>query len=241
MDVVTIDEKCLERIRKLRLPMVKDNNLYVVLSVRGDGVRASEKWNAKVYRNKKGRLKLVTVDLKTLQDMMEGRALPTKKRTIQVDDAGWGFPLGGVMIGATDGMRVETAMVPVECFQGERFERKEYLKQAATATLGLLERLGARPEDTMVEICTGYVNVGSKEALREAGYDVRVGEIAGLLQEELEKRFAEYVRKLGYPGYVDPKTTHDSKGTFEGIVKWIEESPGERMRLAKTGWRRFKR
>lgn len=241
MDVVTIDEKCLERIRKLGLPMVKDNNPYVVLSVRGDGVRASEKWNAKVYRNKEGRLKLVTVDLKTLRDMLEGRAPVKKAHTIWVDDAGWGFPLGGVMIGATDGMRVETAMVPVECFQGERFKRKEYLKQAATATLGLLERLGARPEDTLVEICTGYVNVGSKEALRKAGYDVKVAEIAGLLQEELEKRFAEYVRKLGYPGYVDPKTTHDSKGTFEGIVKWIEESPEGRMRLAKTGWRRFKR
>jgi len=239
MDVITIDEKLLDRIRRLGLPAVKEKTPYVVLSIRGDGKRAPEKWNAKVYRNKEGRLRLVTVDLRTLQDMLEGRA-PVKKRIIQVDDAGWGFPIGGVMIGATDGMRVETAMVSVECFQGERFRRKEYLKKVADATLGLLERFGARPEDTTVEICTGYVNVGSKEALRKAGYDVRVGEITGLLQEELEKRFAEYVRGLGYPGYLDPKATHDSEVAFENIMRWIEGAPEGRMRLAKTGWRRFK-
>ena len=239
MDVITIDEKLLDRIRRLGLPAVKEKNPYVVLSIRGDGERAPEKWNAKVYRNKEGRLRLVTVDLRTLQDMLEGRA-HVKKRIIQVDDAGWGFPIGGVMIGATDGARVETAMVPVEYFQGERFRQKDYLKQAAEATLSLLERFGARPEDTAVEICTGYVNVGSKEALRKAGYDVRVAEIAGLLQEELERRFAEYVRGLGYPGYLDPKATHDSKEAFEDIMKWIMEAPEERMRLAKTGWRRFK-
>ncbi len=239
MDVSTIDERLLERIRGLGLPAAKEKNPYVVLSVRGDGKRAPEKWNAKVYRNKEGRLRLVTVDLRTLQDMLEGKG-HAKKRVVQVDDAGWGFPLGGVMIGATDGVRVETAMVPVEYFQGERFRLKGYLRQAADATLGLLRRLDARPEDTTVEICTGYVNVGSKEALRRAGYDVRVAEIAGLLQEELERRFAEYVRGLGYTGYLDPKETHDSRGKFEDIMRWVREAPEERMKLAKTGWGRLR-
>jgi len=73
MDVRTIDEGCLERIRGLGLPCAQDNNPYVVLSVRGDGTRAPEKWNARVYKDKRGRLKLVTVDLKTLTDLMEGR------------------------------------------------------------------------------------------------------------------------------------------------------------------------
>ncbi len=240
MDVKPIDKLCLERIQKLGLPTLKENNPYVVLSVRGDGVRASEKWNARVYRDSSGHLKLVTVDLATLRDMLEGRRPSVKGRTIRVDDAGWGFPLGGVMIGATDGERIETGMVPVEYFQGERFERHDYLQYVARITLDLLKRFDAPPDDTLVEICTGYVNVGSKEALRAAGYEVKVTEVTGLLQDELEKKFAEYVKILGYVGYFDPKVTHDAKGRFEDIIRWIEAKPGERMKLAKTGWKYFK-
>jgi len=240
MDVRQIDEAYLKRIRALGLPETKENSPYVVLSVRGDGARAAEKWNAKVYKDKSGRLKLVTVDLKTLEDMLEGREPAVRRRIISVDDAGWGFPLGGVLIGATDGRCVDTELVPVEYFQGERFERHEYLGYAAEATLDLLKRFQARSEDTLVEICTGYVNVGSKEALRKAGYEVKVTEIKGLLQDELEDRFALYIKGLGYDGYVDPKETHDPKDPFKNIIKWINDKPGERMRLAKTGWKYFK-
>jgi len=240
MDVKPIGEECLERIRRLGLPSVKVNSPYVVLSVRGDGVRASEKWNARVYKDKNGRLKLVTVDLKTLEDMLEGRTPAVKKMTIAVDDAGWGFPLGGVMIGASDGRKIETGMVPVDYFQGERFKHHEYLRYAARVTLDLLKRFHAYPDDTLVEICTGYVNVGSKKALRDAGYEVKVIEVTGPLQAKLEKKFAEYVKALGYPGYIDPKETHDPKRRFEDIIRWINEKPEERMRLAKTGWKYFK-
>lgn len=240
MDVRTIDEACLGRIRALGLPEVEENSPYIVLSVRGDGARAPEKWNAKVYRNKSKRLKLVSVDLKTLAGLLEGREPPARARAVIVDDAGWGFPLGGVLIGATDGKTVETGLVPVECFQGERFRRHAYLGHAARVTLELLRRFGARPEDTRVEICTGYVNTGSKEALRKAGFEVKVTEVKGLLQDELERRFAEYVKALGYEGYADPKGACDPAAPFGNVMKWIEEKPGERMRLAKTGWKSLK-
>jgi hypothetical protein len=240
MDIKTIDVRCLERIKGLGLPSRKENSPYVVLSVYGDGVRAPKKWNAKIYKDGKGRLKLVTVDLKTLRDMLESRTAPQKERTVTVDDAGWGFPLGGVMIGAASDKRIETGLIPVEYFQGIRFERHEYLEKAASVTLDLLKRLDVRPEDTLVEICTGYVNVGSKKALRDAGYEVNVVEVKGLLQDELENRFKEYVGTLGYHGYFDPKETHDPKRPFDKIIAWINEKPGERMKLAKTGWKYFK-
>jgi hypothetical protein len=240
MDVKAIDEQCIELIKNLGLPCLREANPYVVLGVRGDGIRASEKWNARVYRDSRGRLKLVTSDLKTLQDLLEGRSIPLRERTVKVDDAGWGFPLGGVMIGAEECGRIKTGVVPVEYFQGERFERHEYLRKAAEVTMGLLKKLGARPGDTLVEICTGYVNVGSKNALRDAGYEVKVVEITGLLQTELEKRFGEYVETLGYHGYVDPKETHDQQSPFNRIIAWVMEKPEERMGIAKTGWKFFK-
>jgi len=241
MDIKIIDVQCLERIKSLGLPVRKENSPYVALSVCGDGVRAPEKWNAKVYKDGKGRLKLVTVDLKTLKDLLEGRRAPLRSRTVTVDDAGWGFPLGGVMIGAASDKRIETGLIPVEYFQGMLFERHGYLEKAASVTFDLLKKLDARPEDTRVEICTGYVNVGSKNALREAGYEVNVVEVKGLLQDELENRFKEYVETLGYHGYFDPKETHDPKRPFDQIIAWINEKPEERMKLAKTGWKYFKK
>lgn len=241
MDVKIIDERCLERIKRLGLPGRMENSPYVVLSVYGDGVRASEKWNAKIYKDKAGRLKLVTVDLGALEEMLEGRSGIEKSRTVVVDDSGWGFPLGGVMLGAAEGPRIETGLVPVEYFQGERFERHEYLLEAAHVTFGLLQRLDAGPEDVLVEICSGYVNSGSKKALREAGYEVKVVEVAGPLQAGLERRFKEYVNSLGYHAYFDPKEAHDAGAHFKDVIRWIMERPEERMRLAKSGWKYFKK
>ena len=239
MDVTSIDQDYLERIKKLYLPERKEANPYLVLCVYGDGVRAPDKWNAKVYRDKDGNLTLVTVDMVTLKRMIEGRSTANGKKIISVDDAGWGFPLGGVLIGASDGKRIETGLICVECFQGECFKDHAYLREAATVTLSLLTRFKASPNDTQVEICSGYVNSESKNALREAGYEVNVVEVTGLLQFELEQRFKEYVDSLGYHAYFDPKEVHDASTPFKKVIEWIDEKPEERMKLAKSGWKYF--
>ncbi len=211
----------------------------MVLSVYGDGIRVTPKWTARVYRNTKGQLKLVTTDNHTLERLLSGKA-PVMEKVIKVDDAGWGFPLGGVMIGAEADRHVETAMVDVRFFQGKPFEMHAYLDEAARVTLALVENLGGRPSDTLVEICTGYVNSRSKEILREAGYEVHVTEITGLLQHELEERFKEYVKSLGYREYFDPKETRDPATAFNKVIKWICEHPDARMKIAKTGWKYFR-
>ena len=211
----------------------------MVLCVYGDGVRAPDKWNAKVYRDKDGNLTLVTVDMVTLKRMIEGRSIANGKKIISVDDAGWGFPLGGVLIGATDSKRIETGLIGVECFQGACFRDHAYLREAATVTLSLLKRFNASPDDTQVEICSGYVNSESKNALREAGYEVNVVEVTGLLQFELEQQFKEYVDSLGYHAYFDPKEVHDASTPFKKVIEWIDEKPEERMKLAKSGWKYF--
>lgn len=241
MDIKQIDKNYLERVRNLKLPERKEASPYVALSVYGDGVRAPEKWNAKVYRDSKGNLKLVTVDLHTLESLLEGRKPGVKRRTISVDDAGWGFPLGGVLIGASDGARVETGLIPVECFQGECFKEHAYLREAARATLNLLRRFDASPDDTRIEICSGYINSESKKELREAGFEVDVVEVTGLLQDELENKFKEYVASLGYRAYFDPKGVHDASTPFKQVIAWIDEKPEERMKLAKSGWKYFTR
>lgn len=238
MDVKIIDARMLESIERLGLPRGRGAGPYVVLSVRGDDVRVSSKWAARVYRNAKGQLKLVTTDYRTLEQLLSGQA-PSREKIIKVDDAGWGFPIGGVMIGAERDGRIETGIVDVRFFQGELFRVRAYLEEAARVTLELVQRLGGRADDTLVEICTGYVNSKSKEALRQAGYEVRVTEITGHLQHGLERRFREYAESLGYREYFDPKVARDPSSAFKKVIGWIMEDPGRRLKIAKTGWKYF--
>lgn len=240
MDVKPIDEATLRAIEGLGLPRRQEAGPYVVLSVYGDGVRVTSRWIARVYRNAKGRLKLVTTDYRTLERLLSETA-PDREKVIKVDDAGWGFPLGGVMIGAEAGGNIETGLVDVEFFQGKPFETHAYLEEAARVTIRLVEKMGGRPQDTLVDICTGYVNSRSKDALREAGYEVRVTEITGLLQHGLEERFKEYIMSLGYREYFDPKEARDPASAFNRVIKWICEDPDVRMKIAKTGWKYFRK
>jgi hypothetical protein len=240
MDVKIIDVGVLRVIEGLGLARVPDKNPYVVLSVRGDDVRVSSRWTAKVYRNARGQLKLVTTDYHTLVQLLAGKA-PAREKIIMADDAGWGFPLGGVMIGAEKDGHIETGIVDVRFFQGELFRQHAYLEEAARVTTELVLRLGGRPDDTLVEICTGYVNSKSKEALRRAGFEVSVTEITGLLQHELEQRFKEYIESLGYRAYFDPKETRDPASAFNKVIDWIMQDPESRLKIAKTGWKYFDR
>jgi hypothetical protein len=239
MDVMPIDQTTLRAIESLGLPWRKEANSYVVLSVYGDGVRVTPKWTARVYRNEKGQLKLVTTDYHTLERLLSGEP-HAREKVIKVDDAGWGFPLGGVMIGAEADGRIETGIVDVRFFQDGPFESHAYLDEAARVTLELVRRLGGRADDTLVEICTGYVNSRSKDALRKAGFEVEVTEITGLLQHDLERRFKEYIESLGYHSYFDPKEARDPASSFKKVIRWVMEDPEDRMRIAKTGWKYFK-
>ncbi|HMK46272.1 MAG TPA: hypothetical protein VK436_06565 [Methanocella sp.] len=245
MDVREIDSETYKMIADLGLPRREQANPYVVLSVRGDGDRAPESWTATVYRNAKGRLKLVTSDDSILRmlvsDGLEHGASVDGARVLQIDDSGWGFPLGGVMIGATDGFRVETGLIETKYFQDELFSLHSYLPEAAHITLQLVRLLGGRPGSTRVEICPGYVNSESRKALEREGYETRTKEITGLLQNELERRFKEYVMTLGYQDYYDPKAIRSPTMAFDQVIRWIDEDPAERLKIAKTGWKYFKK
>jgi hypothetical protein len=100
-----ISKTQLDTLRKLGLPEVKENNQWLVLHVKGDGVRAPESWNSKVYINSAGNMKVVTTDMATLAALLSESprtALPEPCRIISIDDSGWGFPLLGVLIGVHD-------------------------------------------------------------------------------------------------------------------------------------------
>lgn len=219
-------------------------NPYLQVSYQGAGTGISPKWNVKVYTYsaKKGGHSIVCVDRQVLAAIVAGNwaaFTPPDLPVLRIDDAGWGFPLCGVMVGVTDEQRVAVAVVPVEYFQATgpaAFATKLYLRHYAEQAEQLLAQFGAAPHSHRIEICSGYVNQPLRERLRAAGYDVRVVEVRGLLQEQLEERFRAYVQaETGADLYYDPKAIPQAD-----IPRRYRESLtyGQRHcpQLVKTGW-----
>ncbi|MBU4223258.1 MAG: hypothetical protein KKA10_16825 [Euryarchaeota archaeon] len=96
MTTQPISKDQLDILRKLGMPEVKENNQWLVLHVKGDGIRALESWNAMVYTNDAGNMKVVTTDMTTLVALLSGQPQAPKRvssepgRVISIDDSGWG-------------------------------------------------------------------------------------------------------------------------------------------------------
>ena len=82
--------------------------------------------------------------------------------TIQIDDQGWGTPVGGVGIII---LRKETGeiyydIIPVENFNLTNFKKKTYLASARKIVeQGFLKLLVGKDED--IEICSGCIHDGA--------------------------------------------------------------------------------
>jgi hypothetical protein len=222
-----------------------ENNQYLLASFKGVEEKGiSPKWNVKIYKYslKKMGHSLVCVDKHVLGRLLDedyDSFIPPPMQVLRIDDAGWGFPLCGVMVGISDEQEVHTATVPVEYFRDDTktpFRKKLYLKLYSKLAIQLLDRFGATPETHRIEICTGYVNQPLREKLRLLGYDVRVVEIKGMLQEKLEDLFRAYVQEtVGSDIYYDPKDMRKAE-----IPRRYREALqyGERYcpHQIKTGW-----
>ncbi|MDP8246506.1 MAG: hypothetical protein P9M00_00040 [Candidatus Tritonobacter lacicola] len=198
-----------------------ENSPYLLASFGGvEGKGISPKWNVKIYtynKKKKGH-SLVCIDKHVLGKLLEedyDSFIPPDLQILRIDDAGWGFPLCGVMVGVSDEQNVQTGIVPVEYFRDDtenHFQTRRYLKEYANLAIQLLGNFGASPDTHRIEICTGYVNQPLREELRNLGYDVRVVEVKGLLQDKLEEIYREYIlAEIGSDIYYDPKDMKKSE------------------------------
>jgi hypothetical protein len=163
--------------------------------------------------------------------------------TIQVDDAGWGCLIGGVLIGA---YRIETeefvfGEIPVQLFQNGAFARKDYLDGAVAVVDDLLMQLGAGL-DERIEICRGYVLEGVRTWLSGQGYTWSTIKVEGPLQALVENALLQRLKALGIR--VDYRTLTEKQGLlFWHCLRWLKgenidatRALPEREALAKTGW-----
>lgn len=168
--------------------------------------------------------------------------------TVQIDDAGWGSLVGGVLIGACREESPQTQHgfreIPATFFQGEAFSRKAYLDVGANLALELMEELDV-PKDEPVKVCTGYVLQAVRAELLAKGYQVIPAKIGDPLQTLIETELLRRVQAIGVDTNLETLT--EKQGLFFWqCVRWLKggdlNGPAlpERERQCKTGWSSFR-
>jgi hypothetical protein len=212
-----------------------ESNIYLKVSYKGTGNPISEKWNVKIYTSGS----VVTTDIKTLDDIVNGTLAPPDStlKIIQIDDAGFGFPLCGIMIGVYDGSKIWTDTVDVKLFQGLAYERKTYLMDYTRRGLEIVNKLSICPKTHRIEICSGFINTKLKDALRALEFDVSITDIKGPLQDQLEDLYKEYVAKVtGKNLAYDIKMIKNSEIPiyYYRALEWGKKNAPH---LLKSGWK----
>ncbi len=161
--------------------------------------------------------------------------------TVQIDDAGVGDLLHGVVVGAH---RKETGefhydMIPVSFFQSPSFGRKMYHKKATELALQLLYQMKLG-ENEEIEICSSFLFDETRPHLSEKYGKTRVktAVITGDAQNNVETAYLDEIRNLGYEPI--PEREDKRARSFFHMLKWVKNNP-ERLRYAKTGWPRLRR
>ena len=161
--------------------------------------------------------------------------------TLQIDDAGVGDLLSGVVIGIykpeTDHFDFE--MIDVRYFQKGDFKRKKYLTEAANTVLRLVNRFSPG-ETEPIEICSSFILAEAVKQLENKYGETRVKvvKIVGKAQEETEKAYLNELRRLGYEPISDRETRRAR--SFFDMLRWVKKDRS-RLQFAKTGWPRLRR
>lgn len=164
--------------------------------------------------------------------------------TIQVDDQGWGTPVGGVgiIVVRKETLEIHYDIIPIELFNLEMFKKKIYLTGARNIVEEGIEVLNVDKEEE-IEICPGCIHDETTQWLKNEGYKFRVTKIDGVAQEKGEVMFIEYLKRLGVPNppTIVEETVDEYKAQFFYLMDWVREDPVGRAHLCKTGWKYFKK
>jgi len=158
------------------------------------------------------------------------------RKTIVIDDSGWGDLILGVVIGALEfpAHRYMERRIPVACFQSPLFEAREYLARTVAIVREVIRVMRA-DRATLFQVCSGYVLSAARRFLREEGYPVEDVEVTGELQERVERGFLRWCVEVGVPP--DVLSPESGRNRFQALLGWVRENPRAREGLVKTGWR----
>jgi hypothetical protein len=162
--------------------------------------------------------------------------------TLQIDDAGTGDILFGVVIGA---FRPETNhfiynVIDVKYFQEPNYGKGLHYHEAQKISIDLIERLVPKNDEQII-VCNGDILDKTFEALKERYGEeiVERGKIQGYGQYLMELAYTNELRNIGYEPIKD-RTKNWGK-SFWHMYNWIKENPHSRLKLSKSAFPNLKK
>lgn len=154
---------------------------------------------------------------------------------IEIDDAGTGSPLGGIVIGILKGRLFDYEIIPVKYFQNE--EDSDYYNKIKEKTLELvlklLERLDFDPKEDVIHVCRGNIFSYVHRYLWENKLNWTFTKIVSRLQDLVEFIYDLHLVELGVPRLLVKRLTSYSRYVTE-LFKWVALSSKERWKIVKT-------
>jgi hypothetical protein len=158
-------------------------------------------------------------------------------REIQIDAAGWGSLLLGVVIGALkppDPMLMERR-IPIASFQAPNFQKKKYFEDSIRIADEII-RVMQPDESTCFKVSSEYVLSALRSHLASRGFNVQKVEPSSELRGMVERGYLRWCSEVGVPEEV----LRDRK-RFWSFLEWVAEKPHTREGLVKTGWASWQR
>jgi hypothetical protein len=161
--------------------------------------------------------------------------------TLQVDDAGVGDLLDGVVVGVyrpgTDEFSYD--MIGVEFFQPPKFAKKAYLAKASEIVMRIVDKMKPKGNEPIL-ICSSYIFEKAVQDLQvKYGKEtVSICKITDEAQRLVETAYLDELRNLGYEP-VDGREEKRARSFFH-MLRWVKKDP-RRFKYAKTGWPRLSR
>ena len=157
---------------------------------------------------------------------------------IEIDDAGIGSPVGGLIIGALKGNTYRYKVIPVDFFQGNTTNNGVKIA-VLKATFTLLEELEFDPLEDQIHICQGDIFKQVHQAFQSKNYKWTPISIRSKLQDLVEATFDLHLISLGVPRLL-LKRLMEYRHYVTELLKWVVMKKDKRVKYVKTRYNIWK-
>lgn len=163
---------------------------------------------------------------------------------IEIDDAGWGSLIGGMVIGLldVDNNQAWHGYITEVGFQQTITGRGKGWRIVLDRVLDIIKKglheFKADPNTHVLHMCEGWVLEYARLKLLLNEWAIKNTKIEGQLQEYVETAFQEELSKIDIKlaSYSAP-----GSNTFFKHLEWVSENLSEREQYVKTGWKSWEK
>ena len=159
-----------------------------------------------------------------------------KPKTIEIDDSGTGDLVGDAFIGfhVIETGEIIFRGIPVGMYNKENHKNRESFKYILEMVKSGLKALNFNKERDTIQICRGNCFDLVREWFDEEGIKHEPAIVEGKLQDAVEGRFIEHLRKLGVKS--PNLTTEAGIKRFFILFNWVARDLDSREKYVKSGF-----